>query len=284
MLNWLFKAMKLPIEVRFVFYRTRNKDKPPVWVRSYLLEASTTYEEIVNMLIKKGLLNTLNDPQLRYFLYLLVPAANKQFRELLRPNAGVYLYDKSAILEEGQTLESTNLIIPQMEYLICEITIVERATALKQEPISHPPSLGEILNAILASPEIGIINLVSSAVTITTALIIIAKSWKKTHQARQAELAQQFPQPSKTDIYAIRLRMTDGRERTLQKWLTEPDELKHFIDVFNQPSSQMKPTEVVFVLWNREIVVVDVTSGAQGNLQLDEMLKYLKIDPEEKKT
>jgi len=66
--------------------------------------------------------------------------------------------EHSAYLPEGQTLESTNLISPQMEYLICEITIV------KQEPISHPPSLGEILNAILASPEIGIINLASSAV------------------------------------------------------------------------------------------------------------------------
>ncbi len=64
----------------------------------------------------------------------------------------------------------------------------------------------------------------------------------------------------------------------MQQWLTEPDELKRFIDVFNQPSSQLKPTEVVFVLWNRDTIVVDVTEGAQENLQLDEMLRLLKID------
>jgi hypothetical protein len=51
--------------------------------------------------------------------------------------------------------------------------------------------------------------------------------------------------------------MTDGREHTSQKWLTEPDEQKLFIDVFNQPSSQLKPTEVVFFLWNRELIPKD---------------------------
>jgi len=284
MIKWLFETLKLPIEVRFIFYRTKN-DKP-VWINSYYLEVSTTYEEIVNMLIQKRLLMPLNDPQLRYDLFLIVPAAHKQFRELLRPHTVVscgFGFAAFADLKEGQTLASTNLINLQMKYLICEITIVQRATALKQKPSTSPPSWSEVIRTALASPEVGIINLTASVIGITAVLITVLKRWEETYRTRKTKPSQPFPQPGKTDIYAIRLRMTGGKELTMQKWLIEPDELKHFIDVFNQPSSNVKPTEVVFVLWNRDIMVVDVTQGAQGNPQLDEMLKHLKIDPEEKK-
>jgi len=167
--------------------------------------------------------------------------------------------------------------------LYCSASLeMHDAPLLKEKLGGTSPSLGETVNTILTSSEVGIINLTASVVTITTALIIIMKSWSKTHRASSAGVPQRFPQPGKTDIYAIRVRMTDGRERTMQQWLNEPDELKRFIDVFLQSSSQMKPTEVIFVLWNRDTIVVDVTQGTQANLQLNEMLKYLKIDSAEK--
>jgi len=77
---------------------------------------------------------------------------------------------------------------------------------------------------------------------------------------------------------AIRLQMTDGTEAMFQEWLTDPGRLKHYIDIFVQPSTSAKPVEVVFALKNGKTLVVDVSEGAQNNLQLNELLSYLNID------
>ncbi len=235
---------------------------------------STTYEFIIDRLIRGEKLPPLDDPQFHYIMRLEARDTANRFLPV----------SASIILSKGQTLGSTHLFTTGINIVWCGIFLEKVVSSPQEEkPGGASPSLAETINAVLTSPEVGIINLTASAVTIITALIIVAKRWEKTHQARKASPPQRFPQPEKTDIYAIRLRWTDGRQRdTPQKWLTEPDELKHFINVFQEPSSQLKPTEVVFVLWNREIYVVDVTKGTQGNLQLDEMLKRLKIDSEKK--
>ncbi|HJT57041.1 MAG TPA: hypothetical protein VJ761_11140, partial [Ktedonobacteraceae bacterium] len=82
-----------------------------------------------------------------------------------------------------------------------------------------------------------------------------------------------------SEIVAIRLRMTDGTEAMFQEWLTDPARLKHYINIFLQPSTSAKPVEVIFALKNGKSIIVDVSGDAQNNLQLDELLGYLHIDP-----
>jgi len=286
------------LEVRFIFCRIEKGQLVHDHylnaygfndAKSFSLKVNTTYEEIIDLLLKGHFLLPL-DPPMRYKIVVFVCSPMRTGYHPIpnqRVSQGVELCEGQSFASISQALTSTIslnwLAIHGFDYIPyvveCEISIeVKAPPPPKKEANSTPPSLSETINAILTSPEVEIINLAASGVTITTALIIIAKSWSKTHQMRKASPSQPFPQSGKTEIYAIRVRMTDGRERTMQQWLTEPDELKRFIDVFNQPSSQLKPTEVVFVLWNRDTIVVDVTEGTPGNLQLDEMLRLLKID------
>jgi hypothetical protein len=106
-------------------------------------------------------------------------------------------------------------------------------------------------------------------------LIAVAKWWSKKHSA-----SSQGPPspPSELEIVAIRLRMTHGDNPEFEEWLTDPDRLKHYIDVFNQPSSSIQPLQAIFVQRNGNEIKVDVSKGTQNNLQLDELLSYLSID------
>jgi hypothetical protein len=77
--------------------------------------------------------------------------------------------------------------------------------------------------------------------------------------------------------------MTHGPDPEFEEWLTDPDRLKHYnIDVFNQPSSSIQPLQAIFVQRNGKAIKVDVSDGTQNNLQLNELLSYLKINPDRK--
>ena len=93
---------------------------------------------------------------------------------------------------------------------------------------------------------------------------------------QQAILVTNKLSSKESDIVAVRLKMTDGTEATFQEWLTEPDKLKQYIDVFSQPNSSIKPLQAIFVMRNGRQIVVDVSTGAEQNIQLDELLSYLK--------
>ncbi len=81
---------------------------------------------------------------------------------------------------------------------------------------------------------------------------------------------------------AIRLLKTDGTQHKFDEWLTDPDRLKNYIDVFNQQSSSIKPLQVIFVLKNDGPVIVDMSEGTQNTLALDALLSYLHIDSKQK--
>jgi len=148
----------------------------------------------------------------------------------------------------------------------------------KKKPSSPPPSLDETIHAFMTSPEGEIISITSSIVTITGALITVARWWSKKHSTNSTS-SQEHPSESK--IVAIRLRMTHGDDPEFEEWLTEPDRLKHYIDVFNQPSSSIQPLSAIFVQRNGKEIKVDVSKGSQNNLQLDELLSYLSTDSAE---
>jgi hypothetical protein len=67
---------------------------------------------------------------------------------------------------------------------------------------------------------------------------------------QSASPKEQSSKSSASEIVAIRLLKTDGTQPKFDAWLTDPDRLKYYIGVFNQPSSSIKPLQVIFVLKN----------------------------------
>lgn len=237
-------------------------------------EESTTYEEMVRIFIEDGRLLPLDDPRLHYNIVLQVFEA-----------APLRSISKPVIFREGQTLASTrltHLIHDESEsehlrgsgkpfsYLYCAISIEIRDFP---PPKSKSPSSDEGIKAFLASPTVGMIEFISAVIAIAVSpiaiiqlLTAVSKSWSKIQST------------AGPDIIAIRLQMTDRTQHRFVEWLTDPDRLKQYIDVFNQPSSSVKPLQAIFVLKKDGPIIIDVSEGAQSNLQLDEILSYLHID------
>jgi hypothetical protein len=74
--------------------------------------------------------------------------------------------------------------------------------------------------------------------------------------------------------------MTHCPDHSFEEWLTNPERLKHYIDVFLDPTSSIKPLQVIFVERNGMRHFIDVSKGSSNNFQLNELLSYLHIDTE----
>jgi hypothetical protein len=251
-----------------------------VW---YSLDTNTTYEQIIQMLIQRNFLLPLNDPSLNNprLRYSLILEARRD-----RPNMFPE-YTGSAALREGQTLASTHIIGNKTMDLICDISIEIKASSLpKDKPSSAPQSLGETIITSLTSREAtAIVNFITIATGLTAfigVLRLVMKQWSTKHATDSTSSQGRSSQPSETDIVAIHLRMTHGPDHEFEEWLTDPDRLKHYIDVFNQPSSSIQPLQAIFVQRNGKALKADVSKGTQNNFQLDVLLSYLNIDSAEK--
>lgn len=242
-----------------------------------VFDENATYEEIIRTFVQMHRLPSLNDPRLRYNCILQVWQRGKTQRPISQP----------VVLREGQTLASTHLtqlVIDDSTYtrfsstpIFCAISLEIRDLPLpKEKPVGTPASWDQIVNAFLTSLAANAINFTASIVTITTALILIEKQWSRKHSMSSQVISSQ---PPDSDIVAIRLLMMDGTHHRFEEWLTEPARLKHYIDVFNQSASAVKPLQAVFVLKKDGPVIVDVSEGTQNNLPLNEALSYLHIDP-----
>lgn len=307
---------EVPVEFFFDHYESGvNNDLPAGVVVSdgtyfYLLfDVNTTHEEIVRRLAKKyQRWPPLDSPQLRYNLVLqafemyhgwITQRYPHLRRQLPQPPRSL---SKPVTLREGQTLASTHLIELVMDeseindaafhsrpfrMIWCAVSIEVKALSLPEEkPSSASPSLGEtIINALTSQEAAAIANFITIAtglIAFTGVLRLVAKQWSKKHDTKNASSHKSPSQPSETDIVAIRLRMTHGNDPEFEEWLTEPDRLKHYIDVFNQPSGSIQPLYAIFVQRNGKAIKVDVSKGAQDNPQLNELLSYLNIDSTEK--
>jgi len=80
----------------------------------------------------------------------------------------------------------------------------------------------------------------------------------------------------------IHLLQTDGTQRIFDEWLTDPDWLKYYIGVFNQPSSSVKPLQAIFVLKNYGPFILYNSEGTQNNLALHALLSYVHSDSKQK--
>jgi len=255
----------------------------------FFFDESTTYEEMVSMLIQEQRLLPLDDSRLRYNLVLQAFEASYQDmnHHFLYPPRSL---SEPVTLREEQTLASTHLthlVMEEAEFegpqagglglqrpfyaLYCAASIeIRDSPPPKNTPGSASPGWGEILSTL---------DHTASAITIVTALVIIYKWWSKKHAMPNADANSGS---SESEIVAIRILMTDGTQPNFEEWLNDPARLKHYIDIFNQPSSSVKPLRAIFVLRKGNPLIVDVSESTQNNLQLNELLSYLNIDPVEK--
>ena len=242
----------------------------------FQFDTNVTYEGIINRLIQDEFLLPLDIHRMRYNLDL-------------RESGGNPMRRRTVTLHEGQTLGNIGLIEiwpSQTIMLKCAISIeIRNSQSPKVEPISTPPSLGETIITSLTSREAtAIANFVTIATGLTACigvLRLVAKQWSEKRSANPVSSQESSSQPSGSDFVAIHLRMTHGPDHEFEEWLTSPDRLKHYIDVFNQPSSSIQPLHAIFVQRNGKAYKVDVSKGTQNNPQLDELLSYLKSDSAE---
>jgi hypothetical protein len=139
-------------------------------------------------------------------------------------------------------------------------------------------------------------TLLTAAVT-ASALIqgldIVDRRWRE-HQAKRKP---QTPQPTSAsstqpaaspshkthapdkEIIEILLVMDDGSQHGFKRWVSNPDDLKAYIDAFSDPTSKVKPLQVVFRKREGRALVVDVTKEGKDNKPLNVILSYLDADP-----
>lgn len=255
-------------------------------VTNFYFDESTTYEEMVRMLIQEGRLLPLDDRRLRYNFVL--QAFESYFGT--RPHHLRRSLSKPVTLREGQTLESTDLtrlVMDESEFqkhiqihgyskpstgLYCATSVEIRDSPQPKSPSSTTsPKWGDVISSIG-----DLFVTTATAMSIIGGLDVIERRWKE-WRLHHAPSLQGASQTSETDIVAIRLRMTHGPDHAFVEWLTDPDRLKHYIDAFSQPSSSIKPLQAIFVQRNDKALLVDVLEGVQNNLPLNELLSYLNI-------
>jgi hypothetical protein len=241
----------------------------------YIININTTYEELVDLLILKAFLQSLHDQQLRYKLEFIIDRSY-----IPAPMVTSTIFPGE--MREGQSLVSllhSVLPLDRKDVPICHITKEKKSTLQKEKPDEASPSLSERFIAVLASQEVtAIVNAITIATTFITMVTFVAKQWSKERNTVSTSSQKHISQSTGTDFVAIRLRMTHGPDHEFEEWLTNPDRLKHYIDAFNQSSSSIQPLQATFVQRNGLVLKVDVIQGSENNLQLDELLSYLKIN------
>jgi hypothetical protein len=131
--------------------------------------------------------------------------------------------------------------------------------------------------------------------SIIQGLDVIERRWRE-HKERQQHHGIQAPQPSSassaqktptpsqrthdSEITDILLIMDDGSHHTFKRWISDPDSLRAYIDAFSDPTSKVKPLQVLFVKRKGRGLAVDVTTGGKDNRQLNVILSYLDADPQ----
>jgi hypothetical protein len=124
----------------------------------------------------------------------------------------------------------------------------------------------------------------ASIAAIIQGLDVIERRWRehkaKQHSATASASSTAKTSPADSEIVDILLILEDGNHHTFKRWVSDPNSLRVYIDAFSDPSSKVKPLQVVFRKREGRALVVDVTKGAKDNKPLDVILGYLEADPE----
>jgi len=158
------------------------------------------------------------------------------------------------------------------------------------EPQSSHPSTTDWLSLV---ETVGIDLFVTAATlaSIIQGLDVIERRWRehKVKSQQGTQTLQPTTQPAASpshkthvpdkEIIEILLVMDDGSHHSLRRWMSDPDELRAYIDAFSDLKSPVKPLQVVFRKREGRALVVNVAEGGKDNRQLNVILGYLEADP-----
>ncbi len=214
---------------------------------------------------------------------LLIEKTNVTFRE----------DDLSGADLSGADLSRADLSRANLKDAILD-TPSSRSIASKSQP---PPSPSPTDWLSLVRTYGG--NLLLTAATLASiiqGLDVVERRWRE-HQEKHKQQGAQTSQPASTaspqlaaspssktstsdkEIVEILLVMDDGSQHAFKRWISDPDALKAYIDAFSDPTSKVKPLQVVFRKLGGRALVVDVTKEGKDNKQLNAILEYLDADP-----
>lgn len=162
----------------------------------------------------------------------------------------------------------------------------------------HPSQSSSTVDWLSLVETVGSNLLVTAATlaSIIQGLDVVERRWRE-HQEKHKQQGTQTslpasassPQPaaspskripaSDKEIVEILLVMDDGSQHEFKRWISEPNALKAYIDVFSDPTSKVKPLQVVFRKLGGRALVVDVTKEGKDNKQFNAILGYLDADP-----
>src|SRR5437667_2200729 len=134
--------------------------------------------------------------------------------------------------------------------LFCSVSIeIRDSTPPKSSSNTTSPKWGEVVSTV-KNIFITTVTVTATAASIIGGLDVIERRWREKHTTHDTSSQRDASQTSELDIVAVRLRMTHGPDHEFEEWLTDPDRLKHYIDVFNEPSSLIQPLYAIFVQRN----------------------------------
>jgi uncharacterized protein YjbI with pentapeptide repeats len=114
--------------------------------------------------------------------------------------------------------------------------------------------------------------------SVLQALDVVERRWREGKEKAKQKQPRVSP-ASEKEIVEILLIMDDGSRHNFKQWLSNPDALRAYIDAFNDPTSKVKPFQVIFRRRKGNSLMVDVTEGGKDNKQLNVILGYLEADP-----
>jgi hypothetical protein len=117
---------------------------------------------------------------------------------------------------------------------------------------------------------------VATLATVIQGLDVIERRWREYKEKHQHHAPLLLP--GTDEIIEIILVMDDGSLHSFQCWMSNPDALRAYIDAFNDPTSKIKPFQVLFKKRRDLPLVVDVTTDGKDNRQLNALLDYLDIE------
>jgi len=71
--------------------------------------------------------------------------------------------------------------------------------------------------------------------------------------------------------------MEDGNWVKFDSWRTNPEKVKSFLTVFEEPSLSPKPTRVLFILKNGSKAELTVSNNPGSKKELDKFIKHLRL-------
>ena len=113
--------------------------------------------------------------------------------------------------------------------------------------------------------------------SITQVVLMVADMWSRRRKEQTAGKAKKKDGRAQGEVRGFRILLIDGNWMKFDSWLTEPNELKSFIQAFQSPTISPKLLYVQFVLENGSKLQLYASSDFVSGQQLDALLHAMGL-------